>query len=367
VWYKTLTNSFTSLLLLAIYFFHSPQALSISFAYQAGLVPVKGAVYDKAEKFIDWIRAWSWRVFWTQPSLLLFMTFMHNDVWLPFLLSMTSVLIIVIMAYIPEDTGQCRPSYIPKRHRKWSRYRSRVTRCIASCFGSTSTARWIVKQSCKIDIAISTSKTTRRHRGQKRGQDSLSVHVNKGVRKCISFATDTAAYKATQKGIDASGKAMRNARRAMVTAHQDSPSMVDIIDRSIVPLLLSRASAKLQLTCIVTCLAICFACALHTNGKEIQGKMQQIKKIINDTTAFRATLSGSTWMDIAVAMSTSIKVVDHNGIISTATIVCLVASNLLILQNYLIEYHDGEQEKIDEEEGFINCNQSIDEQQAVEE
>ena len=232
MWYKILTNSFTSLLLLAIYFFHSPQELNISFAYQTAVVPIINAAFDEIEAFIDWMRAWSWRVFWTQPSLLLFMTFMHDDVWLPFLLSMASVLLIVIMVYIPDDTGQCRPSYIPKRHRKWSRYKVRVISRIAGSIRSNSAVRWIVNQSRKIDFAISTSKTTRRHRGQKRGQDSLSVHVNKGVRKCISFATDTAAYKATKKGIDASGKAMRNARLSMATVHRDSPSTEDIMVKS---------------------------------------------------------------------------------------------------------------------------------------
>ena len=165
MWYKILTNSFTSLLLLAIYFFHSPQELNISFAYQAGVVPIIDAAFDETEAFIDRMRAWSWRVFWTQPSLLLFMTFMHDDVWLPFLLSMASVLLIVIMVYIPDDTGQYRPSYIPKRHRKWSRYKVRVISRIAGSLRSNSAVRWIVNQSRKIEIAISTAKTTRCHRG----------------------------------------------------------------------------------------------------------------------------------------------------------------------------------------------------------
>ena len=208
------------------------------------------------------MRAWSWRVFWTQPSLLLFMTFMHDDVWLPFLLSMASVLLIVIMVYIPDDTGQCRPSYIPKRHRKWSRYKVRVISRIAGSIRSNSAVRWIVNQSRKIDFAISASKTTRRHRGQKRGQDSLSVHVNKGVRKCISFATDTAAYKATKKGIDASGKALRNARRSMATVHRDSPSTEDIMERSIVPLLLRLCKAAACLHCYLPRDLLCL-CITH--------------------------------------------------------------------------------------------------------
>jgi hypothetical protein len=66
-----------------------------------------------------------WRAMWKHTSLIMFMTFMHDEVWLPFLLSMISVVIIVGLVYLPKDTGSV---YIPKRHRKWSRYRDAMCR-----------------------------------------------------------------------------------------------------------------------------------------------------------------------------------------------------------------------------------------------
>ena len=164
----------------------------------------------------------------------------------------------------------------------------------------------------------------------------------------------------------ASYKAVRAMKRAMVATDQYSPRLEDVVWRSIAPLILSRATASMQIVCGITYLLFLFACALHANGKEMQGKLRRIKKIINDT-ASRVTLSSSTWIDIVVTTFKSISVVEHRGITSTATIICLVASNLLILQNCLIKYHDGEQEKIDEEEGFVDCNQSVDEKNFVEE
>jgi hypothetical protein len=63
------------------------------------------------------VRAWLWSLMLRQTSLLLFMTFMHDEVWLPFILSMILVILLVGLVYLPNDTGN---TYIPKRHRKWS-------------------------------------------------------------------------------------------------------------------------------------------------------------------------------------------------------------------------------------------------------
>jgi cbb3-type cytochrome oxidase subunit 3 len=218
------------------------------------------------------------------------MTFMHDDVWLPFLLSMATVLFIVIMIYVPDDTGQYRPSYIPKRHRKWSRYRVKVVKIIASRLGSTSTWKWIAGQSRKIENAILTTRTTKRHRGQKRGQDALLHQVNKGVRKAVRDATNTLAYRAMKDILKAAYRMVKAFWRTMLCTDQDSPSSADIMKRSIIPLLLSRSTETGQRVCIIAFSLFLLACTFHVYGKEMQGKMQQIKQIINDTTAFRATL-----------------------------------------------------------------------------
>jgi hypothetical protein len=67
------------------------------------------------------VRRWIWTAVWRHTSLLMFMTFMHDEVWLPFLLSMVSVVIMIGLIYLPKDTGS---SYIPKQHRRWASYRA---------------------------------------------------------------------------------------------------------------------------------------------------------------------------------------------------------------------------------------------------
>jgi hypothetical protein len=57
------------------------------------------------------VRGWIWTAMWKHMSLVMFMTFMHDEVWLPFLLLMVSVVIMIGLIYLPKDTGS---SYIPK-------------------------------------------------------------------------------------------------------------------------------------------------------------------------------------------------------------------------------------------------------------
>jgi hypothetical protein len=66
------------------------------------------------------IRGLVWTAIWRHTSLLLFMTFRHDEVWLPFLLSMISVSVMIGVVYLPTYASS---SYVPKRQRKWARYR----------------------------------------------------------------------------------------------------------------------------------------------------------------------------------------------------------------------------------------------------
>jgi GAG-pre-integrase domain len=77
------------------------------------------------------ICGWIWIAMWKHTSLIMFMTFMHDEVWLPFLLSMISVVIIIGLVYLPKDTGSL---YIPKQHWKWSRYRDMRCRMLIKRF-----------------------------------------------------------------------------------------------------------------------------------------------------------------------------------------------------------------------------------------
>ena len=197
--YNLLTNSFTYLLLLAIYLVYSPKEIISSFAFQEGVVPVVDATMDAIGKSIDWLRAWSWRTFWMQSPFLLFLTFMHDDVWLPFLLSMALVLFIVLSVYLPEDTGQTRPSYVPKRHRKWARYRSKACKDLVQYIGSTSFGTWVAMQARKIEIWIQSSKTTKRYRGQRYGRNPPKHLLNRKVRWCIHYTSNTLAFRAMKK------------------------------------------------------------------------------------------------------------------------------------------------------------------------
>jgi hypothetical protein len=65
--------------------------------------------------------ACAWWAIWKHTLLLLSMTYMHDEVWFPFLMSMISVIMLVGLVYLPNDTGN---AYIPKQHRKWSQYRN---------------------------------------------------------------------------------------------------------------------------------------------------------------------------------------------------------------------------------------------------
>lgn len=54
--------------------------------------------------------------------------FMHDNVWPPFILSMSLVLIVVGSVYLPKDYGNSnRRSYVLKRHRKWARFRKELS------------------------------------------------------------------------------------------------------------------------------------------------------------------------------------------------------------------------------------------------
>jgi hypothetical protein len=67
---------------------------------------------------------WIWMVMWKHTLLLMCMSFRHDEVWLPFMLSMISIAVLIGLVYGPKDDA--RSAYIPKRHRKWSRYRNVV-------------------------------------------------------------------------------------------------------------------------------------------------------------------------------------------------------------------------------------------------
>jgi hypothetical protein len=186
------------------------------------------------------------------------------------------------------------------------------------------------------------------------------------IRKLVPFATNMLAFRAMRKMGKATYLATKKVASVLVRTDQNSPSRDQIVKQSVVPLIPSRASLCVQQVCTISIALFLFACSLHSHGKEMQGKMQQIKKIINCATTSRAAPSGSTWIDMVGTTFEAIKVVNCCRIISTATIVYLVASNLVILQNHLIQYHQetlGDDEvEIDKEEGFVDCNQGLDDQ-----
>ena len=181
------------------------------------------------------MRSWIWNVFWTtQTPFLLSLMLMYDEVWLPFLLSM--VMFMVMVFYLLDDTGQGRPSYVPKRHRKWARYRAKIVLHI----WSTSFIQWIVKQSRKIENSILSSKTTRCHRGQNRGRKhTVSYQLTMRVRNTTCFISKSPPYRAMKKAIKTSYRATRKVVSILVHKDHDSPGMDDIMKRSVLPLILS--------------------------------------------------------------------------------------------------------------------------------
>jgi hypothetical protein len=102
-----------------MFIFHSPQDLpSLACVHVAQPCIVVTGKATKAT--VDCCRAWIWRSLWRQTSLLLYLTFQHEEMWLPSLLSMVTA--VWLVAWMCWMTDEWRP-YVPKRHRKWSRYR----------------------------------------------------------------------------------------------------------------------------------------------------------------------------------------------------------------------------------------------------
>ena len=64
------------------------------------VIAVSSIVAIKAEKQI---RAWLWALVWKRTSLLLFMTYMHEEVWLPLVLSMIGTAWVIGYVYHVED------------------------------------------------------------------------------------------------------------------------------------------------------------------------------------------------------------------------------------------------------------------------
>jgi hypothetical protein len=134
------------------------------------VIAVSSIVAIKAEKQI---RAWLWALVWKRTSLLLFMTYMHEEVWLPLVLSMIGTAWVIGYVYHVED--DCR-QYIPKRHRKWARYRNQC--CLAAmkrCTIAMTQSKWISR------LSEAVAPVTRVHHSCQRSRRTRSETASEAI------------------------------------------------------------------------------------------------------------------------------------------------------------------------------------------
>jgi hypothetical protein len=236
---------------------------------------------------VNWVRVLLWKMMWRRTSLLLSLTYMHDEVWLPFLLSMALVIVITGLVYLPHDTGSI---YVPKRRRKWSRYWKTAIRELGRKLAATPPARWV---------------KTRWDEVSKRGQRPPML------RTTLISTTARAILPGLKRVCQVSRRVCRVQRRA---SRADKKVVNKIVTSNRLPSLLRWIE--------IISLVIEFSKMNHDNG----------------TAASRTAASCARWVAIAVNMfeSTVRERIEHCKI--TWAIICIYAVMFIwkSLQNYLL-------------------------------
>ncbi len=286
-----------------------------------------------------------WKCLWKRTNLLLFLTHIHDDVWLPFMLSMSLVFFIVVWGYMPKDTKDTgQRSYIPKRHRKWARFRSKwikqaTTASYDSVIGRSIAAVW--------KTATKSSFSNKRE-----------------FRRCRA----TLLSKTTRTGAKVVQTIIRQTS-ILVNENEDAPSGQEIIQCALIPLISTRMSSKGEQYRLTIFAAYLYFCGLQCYDNEMKGKTRTLKKLVETSTATsRGAVSLSTWIDIAVtSFDLFSEHVECCEITRAATITYVVAGGLTIMQNCLsCSYAEvdkaGRKEEADDDDNYYDCCQSHEEQ-----
>ena len=367
------------------------------------------AACDAAEDAEQWVRAWVWHLFWKHTSLFLFMTYMHDEVWLPFILSMTMVLMIVWFVYAPIDTGNSDGrTYIPKRHRKWARFRAQVLRRVFNKVGSSFVGRVLLN----MWEAITKSKRKSRIRRQ-RTRYSLLGTLSRAGKRTVKLLAQTRIGRMIRKVCRKTRKVCRKIRKVigkfcraamkvvfiLVMKCRDSPGMSEMILGALMPWTAVKLSSRAERYSSLIFTLYFVTCSLQHYSKELNGKQRTVKKIVNILAASRAAASFRKWVESAMAAfsaaaslmkwmesastmlhgSSKMDRIEHSmSSTRAATIIYLVVGCLVLMQDYLSEAHKGRvansssadetgnplhQEQDgpeEEEENYYECKQELD-------
>ncbi len=261
------------------------------------------------------------------------------------MLSMSLVFFIVVWVYLPKDsnnTGQ--RAYIPKRHRKWARFRS----------------KWIQQATTAIDDSvIGRSISTVWKTATK-----SSFCKKREFRRCRS----TLLNQTTRT----SAKVVQNIIRQtsiLVNENEDAPSGQEILQCTLIPLISARMSSKGERYLLTIFAAYLYFCGLQCYDNEMKGKARTLSKLVETSTATsRGAVSLSTWVDIAVtSFDLFSEHVECCEITRAATITYVVVGGLTIMQNclsgsYTEDDKAGRKEEADDEDNYYDCCQSHEEQ-----
>jgi hypothetical protein len=319
---------------------------------------------------MELVRNWIWMVIWKHTSLLMCMTFQHDEVWLPFMLSMISIVVLIGLVYGPRDDA--RGAYIPKRHRKWSRYRNIV--CIKLSKQVTASALF-----GRIELFMYTGcrRVTRRSTLSSTVRKKIRVpagHISKRMRSNIHVLWRWFIQKLDQSQQGASGVCEQVVRSVMTVSRFRTALIIGMI--------------------------LLFAGVLSLYQKEMKRKLWMIKNMVNRVVMMSGIMSntaasfqimvaayevvGNNWSAVSEATASCLNrmgIVDscskqQIGVTTTAC-VYVMACCLVLLQDCLSSdpqngsYHSGDlaphqdgderetSEQYKEEDCFYDCDQFL--------